>query len=74
MERCDAAIDENAIGIEDEDDEVEVGVDFSVGSAQEGDVRWIDGVGDDKAAKWTVNLFTEDVSVGRFFLGLGWRR
>ena len=49
-------VDENACGIEDEDDEFEGGVDFSVGGAEECDVGGLDRIADAVAAEGAVHL------------------
>lgn len=54
-------VDEDAFGIEDEDDEFKGGVDFAVGGAEEGDVGGLDGVVDAVAAEGTVDFFRQDV-------------
>jgi hypothetical protein len=66
-------VDENACGIEDEDDEFKGGVDFSVGSADKGDVGGFDGIADTVAAEGAVHLFGHDVAGGRIVFGLGRR-
>ena len=67
------SIDENAVGIEDEDDEFEGGVDFSVREAVKRDVGRLDGIADVVAAERAVHLFRESVAGGGIVFGLGRR-
>ena len=66
-------VDENACGIEDEDDEFEGGVNFAVSGAEKGDVGGLDGVADAVAAEGALHLVGQDVvgSGGVFGLGGG---
>ena len=66
-------VDENACGIEDEDDEFKGGVDFTVGGADKRDVGGLDGIADTVTAEGTVHFFGQDVSGGGVVFGLGRR-
>ncbi len=64
-------VDENACGIEDEDDEFKGGVDLAVGSTDKRDVGRLDGIADAVAAEGAVHLFGQDVAGGWVVFGLG---
>ena len=66
-------VDYDACGIEDEDDEFKVGVDFAVGGAEKRDVGWLDGIADAVAAEGAVHFFGQDVAGSGSVFGLGWR-
>src|SRR5258707_10568922 len=66
-------VDENACGIEDEDDEFKGGVDFAVGGAEKRDVGRLDGIADAVTAEGAVYFFGQDVSGGGIVFGLGRR-
>jgi hypothetical protein len=73
MEFGDEPIDENACGIEDEDGELEGGVDFAVGVATKRDVGGLDGIVDVVATEGAVHFFRQDVARGGIVFGLGRR-
>ena len=66
-------VDEDACGIEDEDDEFKGGVDLTVGGAGKGDVCGLDGVADAVAAEGAAHFFGQDVAGSRAIFGLGRR-
>src|SRR5258705_9764167 len=57
-------VDENACGIEDEDDEFKGGVDFAVGGAEKRDVGRLDGIADAVTAEGGVDFFGQAGSGG----------
>ena len=66
-------VDENACGIEDEDDEFKGGMDFAVGGADKRDVGGLDGIADAVAAEGAMHFFGQDVAGGGVVFGLGRR-
>jgi hypothetical protein len=66
-------VDENACGVEDEDDEFKGGMDFAIGGSEKRDVGRLDRIADAVAAEGAVHLVGQDVSGGGSVFGLGRR-
>ena len=66
-------VDYDACGIEDEDDEFKVGVDFAVRGAEKRDVGGLDSIADAVTAEGAVHLFRQDVAGSGSVFGRGGR-
>jgi hypothetical protein len=67
------SIEENAVGIEDEDGEFEGGVNFAVGEAEKRNVVRLDGIADAVTAERAVHFVRQDVGGSGSVFGLSRR-